>query len=68
MIRRPLTSSNLSSAGWSAEEGLEVEFTNGQVYRYKDAPESVYRELIGATSPGKFFAANVRDQFEHEKV
>lgn len=69
MERTPLKSTSLKSAAYdAAKQQLEVEFTAGTVYRYRDVPASVYSGLLEAKSPGQFFAASIRGQFRSEKV
>jgi hypothetical protein len=42
------------------QEILEIEFTNGAVYRYFDVPAEVYRGLMAAKSHGRYFNQQVR--------
>lgn len=63
----PLSSSNLSAAGWSAEEGLIVEFNNGSRYIYPEAPQSVFGALTTAPSPGSYFARFVKGRYSFER-
>lgn len=50
MKRQSVSSSNLASVGYDAEnEILEIEFNHGGVYQYYDVPESVYRGLMSAS-------------------
>jgi len=66
MHRTPVESSNLRSVGY--DHGiLEIEFHNG-VYRYFDVPEDVYDELMNADSHGVYFHANIKNEYEWEKV
>ena len=46
---------------------LDVEFRDGDIYRYSHVPEFVYRELLKAKSAGAFWNA-IKDQFEYEKL
>ena len=46
---------------------LDVEFREGDTYRYSHVPEFVYRELLKAESAGAFWNA-IKDQFEYEKL
>ena len=56
MIRRPVNSTCLRSVGYDpVREVLEVEFQRGGVYQYLRVPECIYRELISASSPGRYF-------------
>jgi len=69
MKRQQVESSNLASIGYDVEnEILEVEFKHGGVYQYFEVPENVYRELMNADSHGKYFAANIRNDFKYEKI
>lgn len=67
MNRQSVESSNLSSVGW--ENGiLEVEFKNGSVYKYFDVPQEEYVALMNATSLGKYFNTNIRNNYTSEKL
>lgn len=69
MKRQAVESSNLASIGYDAEnEILEVEFNHGGVYQYFDVPQDVYAELMNADSHGKYFSANIRNDFEYKKM
>ena len=60
-------SSNIAKVRY-VEGGMEVQFTKGAVYRYKDVPEEVFDELLKAESVGKFFFAKIKGKFECEEV
>jgi hypothetical protein len=49
------------------ERTLEVEFRDGETYRYVHVPEFVYRELLKAESAGAFWN-RVKDNYEFVKV
>lgn len=74
MNRRPVQSSNISGIGWepSGENSptgtLEVAFKSGHVYEYADVPEQEYLAFLGASSIGKYFAANIQGKFEHTRL
>lgn len=69
MKRESVESSNLASVGYDANNNvLEVEFKHGGVYQYTDVPQSVYEELMNAESHGKYFAANIRNDYEFQKI
>ena len=69
MKRQSVSSSNLASIGYDAEnEILEVEFNHGGVYQYFDVPEDVYDELMEAPSHGVYFSANIRKDYEFKKL
>jgi hypothetical protein len=69
MKRKTVESSNIASIGYDSEnEILEVEFNHGGVYQYSDVPQDVYEELMSADSHGKYFSANIRNDYEYEKL
>jgi hypothetical protein len=69
MNRQSVESSNLASIGYDTEnETLEVEFNHGGVYQYFGVPENVYEELMTASSHGKYFVANIRNDYEYQKM
>jgi hypothetical protein len=69
MKRLSVESSNLASIGYDAEnEILEVQFKHGGVYQYFDVPENVYEELMSADSHGVYFSANIRNDYEYQKL
>ena len=69
MKRQSVVSSNLASIGYDAgNEILEVEFMHGGIYQYFDVPENIYKELMNADSHGKYFSANIRNDYEYHKM
>ena len=67
MQRVPVESTCLATVGY--EDGtLEVEFTNGSVYRYFDVPERVHEELMAADSHGTFFNQRIRDTYRYARL
>ena len=61
--RTPVRSSALRSVGYDEDsQTLEIEFTNGAVYRYFNVPPEVYRGLMAAESHGRYFHQQVRDK------
>lgn len=62
MNRTSVVSSNLKSVGYDVYMAvLEIEFLSGGIYQYFNVPDFVYHELINATSKGKFFAHNIKN-------
>jgi hypothetical protein len=61
MNRQPVKSSNILSIGH--EDGaMEIEFSNGRVYRYSGPRVTEhYNNLLAAESVGKHFATHVRN-------
>ncbi len=69
MKRQSVESSNLASIGYDAEnEILEIEFNHGGIYQYFDIPENVYEELMNADSHGVYFSANIRNDYQYQKI
>lgn len=60
MNRTPVSSSNIRSVGFEGGE-MEIEFSNGRVYRYTGPKvEAHYKGLMAADSIGKYFGVQVR--------
>lgn len=69
MRRAPVTSSSIASVGYDAQATLlEIGFHNGTVYRYHLVPQRVHRELMAATSLGRFFNAEIRPRYRGVRV
>ncbi|HUI07428.1 MAG TPA: KTSC domain-containing protein [Verrucomicrobiae bacterium] len=69
MHRNPVVSSNIVSVGYEpSSQTLEIEFGSGGVYQYYNVPESIYQELLGASSKGRFFASQIKDRFPYARV
>jgi hypothetical protein len=67
MIRQPVTSEALASAGYdSAHQIFEVEFHNGRIYRYFDFPDEAYEQFISASSKGTFFNTQIKKRYAFE--
>ncbi len=69
MERNPVSSTSLRSVGYDPENRLlEVEFTSGRVYRYRNVPPDEYKDLMNAESHGQFFNARIRDVYSYEEL
>jgi hypothetical protein len=70
MRREPVTSEAMRSVGYDPRRRmLEIEFADGDVYRYLDVPPELHLDLMRADSHGEFFAHHIRDAgFEYGKV
>lgn len=56
----PVESSMLLAVGYdSASKELEAVFSSGAVWRYRDVPSKVYRELLAADSKGGYMQSHV---------
>ncbi len=64
-----LDSKMLASVAYDPKKKiLYLRFRTGDVYRYFDFPAQDYREFLDAASRGKYFLANIRDQFRYERM
>lgn len=71
MKRNPVTSSNIASIGYDEEtKSLEVEFHNGDIYKYHPVTLEGYNNLMRAKSIGGHFYAHIRNNntITHERV
>jgi len=69
MKRQKVESSNLASIGYDEEnEILEVEFKHGGIYQYNGVPKDEYDSLMSADSHGKYFSANIRNDYDFIKL
>jgi hypothetical protein len=69
MERQAVDSSSIASIGYSPEsETLEVEFKNQTIYEYYNVPQVIYDQLMGASSHGVYFSANIRNAFANSRV
>lgn len=69
IARVAVTSSNIRAVGYDAgTKTLEVEFSNGGIYRYADVPGEAWHGLVKADSIGRHFAAHIRGVFDARKV
>jgi hypothetical protein len=74
MQRQPVESSNATSIGFepsqrNAEVGtLEVAFKSGGIYQYKEVPQRLVNELLGAGSIGRFLHMYIIGQFDEQRV
>ena len=50
-----------------AERGLEITFTNGTVHIYFDVPSETYDNFINASSQGKYFNQNIKNEYRTKK-
>lgn len=64
MIRTPVTSSMIASVGHEGDV-LEIEFTNGKVYRHAGVSRQHFEALRNAESIGKHYNATIRGKFAH---
>ncbi len=68
MKRVPLGSSAIASVNYDErEKTLDVEFREGETYRYAHVPEFVYRELLKAESAGTFWN-QIKDNYKFARL
>jgi KTSC domain-containing protein len=68
MKRVRLGSAAIASVGYDENERtLDVEFRDGDIYRYVHIPKFVYRELLKAESAGAFWN-QVKDNYKFTRV
>jgi len=61
-------SSLLSSYGYDeAKSELIITFLKGGTYRYQEVPKEVFQAMENAESIGKYFLANVKNNYSFEK-
>jgi hypothetical protein len=69
MRRWPVDSSTVSSIGYEPRSmTLELEYRNGNVYRYFEVPAAIYHELLAASSIGAFVNTRIEPSFEFARV
>ena len=69
MIKETVSSSMINCIGYNQEDALlEVEFSNGTVYQYKDVPLDIFSNLMSANSIGKYLNENIKDVYSFEKI
>lgn len=68
MRRKKVESSNINSIGHNfLTKNMEIEFKNGNVYRYKKVPRAVFKDMLDSDSKGRFFWNNVRFEYPYKK-
>jgi len=69
MMRDPVSSSNIMSAGYdAASETLEVEFKDGAVYQYFNVSGAMYDSFMQASSKGQYFNTYIRNSLPFSRV
>lgn len=67
MLMQPVTSSNIAAIGY--EKGtLHIRFRSGNIYAYYHVPESIYNNLMAASSHGKYFHANIKGKYGDTQI
>lgn len=64
MDKIAVVSTNIKSAGWEEGVGMEITFSSGKSYQYKEVPYSEYEEMVCAESVGKYFLTHIKPYYE----
>lgn len=59
----PVESSAIASVGYS-DNRLIVEFVVGEIYKYVGVSENLFKELLAASSKGKFFNERIKPLYK----
>ncbi len=55
----------IHAIGYDADVSvLEIIFSNGSIYQYRNVPREVYEQLMASPSKGNYFQDNIRGEFE----
>lgn len=65
MRRESVSSRAIKTVGYR-KGTLEIEFPDGDVYRYLGVPRFVFLQLLRADSMGSFFNERIRDRYRCE--
>jgi len=69
MKRQPIHSSAIISIGYDRKtRTLEIEFISGKIYEYYDVPWTVHRDLMLASSQGRYLEQHIRDEYQFARV
>jgi len=60
-------SSNLDAVAMG-EDTMYIRFNGGRVYAYTNISPTIYADLIGADSVGRYFNANIKGHYEYEEI
>ena len=63
----PVSSSNIASIGYESGT-LYVAFNRGWLYAYSGVPESIYHELMSASSHGSYLASHVKGIYPYRRI
>ncbi|MBN1332065.1 KTSC domain-containing protein [Candidatus Dojkabacteria bacterium] len=67
MERTSVNSSNIASVGYDAGT-LEIEFNSGSIYQYFDVPETVFDEIMEASSHGQYLNRHVKNAYQYKQI
>jgi hypothetical protein len=62
MVR--VSSSAIEAVGYDgASKQMKIRFTSGKVYDFCGVPEHIHRELMAASSPGRYYNEHIKDRY-----
>lgn len=68
IINIDINSSNLKSGSYNTEtQKLTLEFKHGGSYNYFEVPWAIFTALRMSNSQGKYFSANIKNNYKFEK-
>jgi len=66
---RPVNSSNVKEVGYKRDDNtLRVKFKSGDSYDYYGVPETLHRQMMNASSKGKFLHQYIKKNYAYAKV
>ena len=69
MLYQRVSSSCIAEVGYdSSDQTLGVRFHGGGEYRYAGVPSETHQALLAADSIGRYFNAEVRDAYPHQRA
>jgi KTSC domain len=69
MQREPVKSSSIASVGYErSTHRMEVQFTDGRIYRYQEVPYGIFEGFLEAYSKGRYYNEKVRDQYLGKQI
>ena len=67
MLMHPVSSSDIANIGYD-NGTLYIAFISGGVYSYTGVPESIFQNLMSAGSHGKYFHANIKNNYPYSRI
>ena len=67
LLMQPVSSSDLASVGYY-NNTLYIQFNSGGLYAYDNVPLSVYQNLMGSGSHGKYFHACIKNSYSYRRI
>jgi hypothetical protein len=69
MIRDPIASTNIASAGYDeASQTMEVEFIGSGVYQYYNVGSDLYQQFLQSASKGQFLNIYIKNAYPYSRV